>query len=88
MSSEFNAYILRDAREYKGDDGQRYPVIPNLTDPVLAVGYVLEAWANVYSKDKKANAAKRAKEQGFAVCTIQKQTMIRLSDVPKLMEAM
>ena len=84
-SNEFHGYILRDAREYKNDEGQQYPVIPDLTDPILAVGYIMEAWANVYSKDKKTEAAKVAKQLKMDVGTVKKQTMIRLSDVPKLM---
>ena len=85
MSSEFHAYILKDAREYRAEDGRAYPVIPDLADPILSVPYVMEAWAQSIGKNARVAANKRADELGIVCCHIKQFKMIRFSDVAKFL---
>jgi len=87
MSSEFNGYVLRDAREYRNEDGKAYPVIPDINDPCLAVAYIMEAWCGVTGKNAKSKASKRAEELGLVEYEIRQHKMVRLSRVSELIES-
>ncbi|MEO2032966.1 MAG: hypothetical protein ABGZ35_12845 [Planctomycetaceae bacterium] len=82
---DFAAYILQDAREYRGTGGIRYPVIPDLNDPGIAVHYLAEAWANQTGKAYKAELAKRARDRGLVMEVIKDHTIVALSDAREIL---
>jgi type II secretory pathway predicted ATPase ExeA len=84
LSSEFNGYVLRDAREYRNDDGKSYPVIPDISDPILSVAYICEAWCSVFSSKAKTTTSARAAELDIVECEIRRHKMVRLSNVQRL----
>jgi len=87
MCAEFNSYVLRDAREYRNADGKRYPVVPDIRDPLLSVAYFLEAWCGVIGRPARSDAAKRAESLGIVECEIRRHRMVRLSNVAQLVSS-
>ena len=81
----FAAYILQDAREYRTVNGTRYPVIPDLNNPGIAVHYLAEAWANQTGKAYKAALVRRAEDRGLVMAVIKNHTLVALSDAREVL---
>jgi len=82
---DFAAYILQDAREYRTDDGLRYPVIPDLSDPGISIHYLAEAWANQTGSAYKAKLGRRAEKLGLVIEVIKTHKLVALSDAREVL---